>query len=122
LPTVREAWLKLTTEACNRSRSLHLAIRITTFGIKLKNPYELEDLCQDIAGGHRIVQTVFVESRKMFKKGVPPAMQPVGETEFVMEVASRAASQSTIKVASGIVGFCRPYFRCCSRACSGIPY
>jgi predicted TIM-barrel fold metal-dependent hydrolase len=104
MPTVREAWLKLTTEPvidpdlCICDPHHHL-------WYQTENLYELEDLCQDIAGGHRIVQTVFVESRKMLKKTVPPAMQPVGETEFVREVAFRAASQSTIKVASGIVGF-----------------
>jgi predicted TIM-barrel fold metal-dependent hydrolase len=71
------------------------------------NRYLLDDLLQDIKGGHNIIQTVFVECRAMYRKDGPYEMRPVGETEFVQGIAE----QSTIKqyakpaVANGIVGF-----------------
>jgi L-fuconolactonase len=62
---------------------------------------------QDISGGHRIVRTVFVESRLMPRLGGPPEMQPVGETEYVAGVTARQATGQPVKtgVAAGIVGF-----------------
>jgi predicted TIM-barrel fold metal-dependent hydrolase len=69
--------------------------------------YLLEELMQDIAGGHNIVQTVFVECRSMYRKEGPPEMQPVGETEFVQGIAAQSASglYGTTYVAAGIVSF-----------------
>lgn len=69
--------------------------------------YLLEELLQDIGGGHHIIQTVFVECGSMYRKGGPQEMQPVGETEFVQGIAAQSASGQygmTI-VAAGIVGF-----------------
>jgi len=68
--------------------------------------YLLEELLQDIEGGHNIVQTVFVECQSMYSKDRPQEMQPVGETEFVQGIAAQSASgqYGTIRVAAGIVG------------------
>jgi predicted TIM-barrel fold metal-dependent hydrolase len=67
----------------------------------------LEELLQDTGGGHRIVQTVFVECRSMYKRGGPEEMQPVGETEFVQDIAAQSTSgqYGMTAVAAGIVGF-----------------
>lgn len=71
------------------------------------NRYLLEELFQDIGGGHNIVKTVFVESESINKKDTPHLMQPVGETKFVHEIANQNASgqYGKTKVAAGIVGF-----------------
>lgn len=69
--------------------------------------YLLEDFRRDISGSHNIVQTVFIESHKMFRPGGPPEMMPVGETEFVRELVAPAAGKPADKngVAAGIIGF-----------------
>ena len=69
--------------------------------------YVLEDWIQDAGSGHNIVQTVFLECSAMYRKDGPREMQPVGETEFVQEIADRSASgrYGMTGVAAGIVGF-----------------
>ncbi len=71
------------------------------------NRYLLEELLQDIGGGHHITKTVFVECRSMYRKDGPQEMQPVGETEFVQGVVAQSASgqYGITTVAAGIVGF-----------------
>ncbi len=69
--------------------------------------YLLDELLQDIGGGHNVVKTVFVECQAMYRQSGPVEMQPVGETEFVAAVASENAGRSdnSIDVCAGIVGF-----------------
>ena len=69
--------------------------------------YLLDDLLQDITGGHNVVQTVFVECQAMYRESGPVEMQPVGETEFVEAVANenKGRSGNDIDVCAGIVGF-----------------
>jgi L-fuconolactonase len=69
--------------------------------------YSLEDFRRDVTGGHNVLQTVFIESRKMLKPGGPVEMQPVGETEFVYNLTNKDAGQSATRygIAAGIVGF-----------------
>ncbi len=66
------------------------------------DPYLLDDLFRDTNGGHRIVHTVFVECHSKYRTEGPAEMQPVGETEFVEDIATRSASQPTA-AAAGIV-------------------
>ncbi len=69
--------------------------------------YLMDELMEDIAGGHNIVSTVFIECGSMFRAGGPEAMRPVGETEFVNGIAAMSASGTygPTRVAAGIVGF-----------------
>ncbi len=69
--------------------------------------YLLDELLQDIGGGHNVVKTVFVECQAMYRQSGPVEMQPIGETEFVAAVASENAGRSdnSIDVCAGIVGF-----------------
>lgn len=60
--------------------------------LRLSPRYLLDELLADTGSGHRIVATVFVECRSMYRAGGPAAMKPVGETEFVGGVAAMAAS------------------------------
>lgn len=68
--------------------------------------YLLDDFLEDLAGGHNVVSTVFVECGAMFRTDGPEELRPLGETERVAEMA--AASESgrygPVRVAAGIVG------------------
>jgi L-fuconolactonase len=61
--------------------------------------YGLSDLERDLASGHRVVDTVFVECGAAYERGVDDALAPVGETVFVADEAQR----SDRKVMGGIV-------------------
>jgi L-fuconolactonase len=54
--------------------------------------YLLPELLEDLAEGHRVVQTVFVQCRSMYRAGGPEALRPVGEVEFANGVATMSAS------------------------------
>ena len=71
--------------------------------------YLLDELLADLASGHRVVSTVFIECGAMFRAGGPEEMRPVGETEFVAGVAAMSESglYGPTRVAAGIVGTAR---------------
>ena len=68
--------------------------------------YLLTDLLRDTGGGHRIVQTVFVECSAEYRTGGPESMRPVGETEWVRDITARPPGglARNMAVAAGIVG------------------
>jgi len=68
--------------------------------------YLLDEILEDIGGGHRIVSTVFIECGAMFKPDGPEALRAVGETEFVNGIAAMSASglYGPTRIAAGIVG------------------
>ncbi len=69
--------------------------------------YMLDDLQADLASGHNIVSTVFVQCHAMHRASGEEAMRPVGETEFVNGVAAMSASgmYGPTRICEGIVGF-----------------
>lgn len=69
--------------------------------------YLLSHLLEDIAGGHNIVQTVFMECGSMYKKDGPQELRPIGETEFVQGIAAQSWSgqYGNTAVAAGIIGW-----------------
>ncbi|MGV6872809.1 amidohydrolase family protein [Pseudochelatococcus sp. B33] len=69
--------------------------------------YLLEAFRDDFETGHRIVATVFVECRAMWRASGPEAMKPVGETEFANGLAAQSASggYGPTRVNDGIVGY-----------------
>ena len=69
--------------------------------------YLLDELTADLATGHNIEATVFLECRSMYRAGGPAEMRPVGETEFVAGLAAMSASggYGSTRVAAGIVGY-----------------
>src|SRR3979490_1847095 len=54
--------------------------------------YLLDEILDDVAGGHNIVSTVFIECGAMFKTDGPEAYRAVGETEFVNGIAAMSVS------------------------------
>jgi predicted TIM-barrel fold metal-dependent hydrolase len=54
--------------------------------------YLIEEMTADIATGHNIVATVYVDCRSMYRAQGPEAFRPVGEVEFANGVAAMSAS------------------------------
>jgi L-fuconolactonase len=69
--------------------------------------YLVPDLLADLAGGHNIVSTVFVECAAAYRVEGPEAFRPVGETEFVERQVAEAAlaSGGKVNMAAGIVAY-----------------
>ena len=74
--------------------------------------YLLDELLADIGASdaqgarHNVRATVHVECASMYRAGGAPALQPVGETEFVQGIAAMSASGGfgATRVAAGILG------------------
>jgi predicted TIM-barrel fold metal-dependent hydrolase len=68
--------------------------------------YLIEEITDDIASGHNIVATVYVEARSMYRAKGPEAFRPVGEIEFVNGAAAMSASggYGPAAICAGIVG------------------
>jgi len=76
--------------------------------VSANNPrYLLDDFLKDIAMGHNVRASVFVQAHAMYNIDGPAAMAPVGETEFVNGIAAMSASgiYGPCRVAAGIVGY-----------------
>ena len=76
-----------------------------------RTPYQrylLDELLDDITGGHNVRSTVFIECRSMYRHRTdgPVEMRPVGEVEFVQGLAAASASglYGTARAAAAIVG------------------
>ena len=52
----------------------------------------VEEMAEDIASGHSIIATVYVDCRSMYRAHGPEAFRPVGEVEFANGVAAMSAS------------------------------
>jgi len=67
--------------------------------------YMIEEMADDIASGHNIIATVYVDCRSMYRASGPEAFRPVGEVEFANGVAAMAASGAYGKalICAGIV-------------------
>jgi predicted TIM-barrel fold metal-dependent hydrolase len=68
--------------------------------------YLLPELLADIATGHNITATVYLEWLSMYRAECPAELRPVGEVEFANGVAAMAASGAygKTRVCAGIVG------------------
>lgn len=68
--------------------------------------YLLDEMLDDLSGGHNIVSTVFIECGAFFKNDGPEAFRCVGETERVSDIADAAAARGSDapQIAKGIVG------------------
>lgn len=68
--------------------------------------YLLLDYLADIASGHQITRTVYVQCRSMYRVDTPEKFRPVGEVEFARGVAAQSASghYGTVRVCDAIIG------------------
>jgi predicted TIM-barrel fold metal-dependent hydrolase len=68
--------------------------------------YLIEEMVADIASGHNIIATVYVDAGSMYRASGPEAFRPVGEVEFANGVAAMSASGGYGKalICAGIVG------------------
>src|ERR1700704_1340748 len=68
--------------------------------------YMIEELSADIASGHNIVATVYVEARSLYRGRGPEGLRPVGEVEFANGAAAMSASggYGAAAICAGIVG------------------
>jgi predicted TIM-barrel fold metal-dependent hydrolase len=71
------------------------------------NRYLVDDFAADLATGHKVVGTVFVECNAMYRATGPEEMRPVGQTEFVAGMAAMSVSGNygPAGMAQGIVGY-----------------
>jgi predicted TIM-barrel fold metal-dependent hydrolase len=67
-------------------------------------PYLLDELWADTGSGHRVLQTVFVECRASYHKDGPEHLRPIGETEFVAEIADAAAARASQEPGRAAIG------------------
>ena len=67
--------------------------------------YLPDDLIGDAATGHDVASSVFVECQASYRTSGPDELQPVGETEFVEELAATAEAAGGTRVAAGIVAY-----------------
>ena len=106
MTTEQEAWLKLMQEEPIEPEMPICDPHHHLWGLP-RGRYFLEEMLEDISGGHNIINTVFVECASMYRKDGPKEMKPVGETEFVQGIAAQSASgyYGPTCVAAGIVGF-----------------
>src|SRR5262245_20606773 len=74
--------------------------------VRTKARYLLDELLADLASGHDVRATVFLECGAMYRAGGPEALRCVGETEFVNGVAAMTASgqYGDVRACAGIVG------------------
>jgi predicted TIM-barrel fold metal-dependent hydrolase len=68
--------------------------------------YMIEEISTDIASGHNIIATVYVEARSMYRAGGPEEFRPVNEVEFANGAAAMSASggYGPASICAGIVG------------------
>ncbi|MFK7918694.1 MAG: amidohydrolase [Ilumatobacter sp.] len=67
-------------------------------------PYGIDDLVGDTSGGHRIVETVFIECHAAYLTEGPEHLRSLGETEFVAQSALELEQRHpTAAPISGIV-------------------
>ena len=85
--------------------------------------YMIDEVTADFGGGHKVVQSVFVEVNSMYRASGPVEMRPVGETEFVRGIGAQSDSglYGPTRVAAGIVGYGRPNPWAGSRTGAGSP-
>lgn len=68
--------------------------------------YMLDDLLQDLRTGHNVVRTVYIDCHSGYRTTGPVELQPVGETDFVVDLVSKNEKKAPgVKLAAGVVGF-----------------
>jgi len=66
--------------------------------------YLVGDLAKDMAAGHAVAATIYIQCGHAYRTGGPDHLKPVGETEYVIEQTA-AAGKGAGGIAAGIVGY-----------------
>lgn len=67
--------------------------------------YRADEFARDLAAGHRILATVYLQCGEHYRSDGPTALRPVGETGFVEALAQRsAAAADGPRMCAAIVG------------------
>jgi len=68
--------------------------------------YQADEFMAEVASGHKVVSTVYLQHKAMYRTDGPEAMRPVGEVEFANGIAAASASgrYGDIRLCEGIVG------------------
>ncbi len=73
--------------------------------VALTPRYLVPELLDDIAGGHRVVATVYMECGAHYHDHGPDELKPVGEVAYAGRVAEACAGSEGPQLCAGIVGF-----------------
>jgi L-fuconolactonase len=68
--------------------------------------YRIQDLARDMAGGHRVIGTVYVEAYQWaWRRAGPESLRPVGEVEWIVGLTGvpTQSTSGTCRVGAGIV-------------------
>jgi predicted TIM-barrel fold metal-dependent hydrolase len=65
--------------------------------------YLASEMLDEIASGHKVVATVYLQHKAAYRTQGPEALRPVGEVEFAADVA-RTTSRGPVRLCQGIVG------------------
>ena len=63
-------------------------------------PYPMEKLHADTGTGHNVIRTVFLECHAEYRTDGPAHLRPVGETEFVAELAEQSVASEGAEIAA----------------------
>ena len=66
--------------------------------------YELADLWSDTDSGHNIEKTIFIDCHSEYRTEGPSHLKPIGETEYVVEIAAESRKEPNRATIAGIVG------------------
>jgi L-fuconolactonase len=68
--------------------------------------YLLDELRADLASGHDVRATVFIQCGYGYRTDGPAELRPVGETERVAAIAEAAVKAGAPGICAGIIGYC----------------
>jgi len=99
-------WLDLTVEEALEP-SMPICDPHHHFWDRPNDRYFLDDLYNDLSGGHNVVSTVFIECQAMYRQNGPEEMKSLGQTEFIQGIVAQnnSGQYGDVNVAAGIVGF-----------------
>ena len=99
-------WLDLTVEEALEP-SMPICDPHHHFWDRPNDRYFLDDLYNDLSGGHNVVSTVFIECQAMYRQNGPEEMKSLGQTEFIQGIVAQnnSGQYGDVNVSAGIVGF-----------------
>ena len=100
----RDSWLALTVEE-PLEPGLPICDPHHHFWDREGDRYLLDQLTQDLVGGHNVAQTVFIECHSMYRARGPEELRSVGEVEADEGLAGEA--EDTGKLESGAAAVAR---------------